>query len=144
MIKEDRAVFEAILEAQQAGHPAALATIIKTEGSVPRLAGSKLLVRTDGRLVGTVGGGEVEAAVIEAARSALHDGKTRLLSYNLADLQAGDPSMQGGSVDVFIEPLLPPPTVLVVGCGHVGKAVAELAKWMDFRVIVSDDRPGYA
>ncbi|MBN2306308.1 MAG: XdhC family protein, partial [Anaerolineae bacterium] len=72
------------------------------------------------------------------------DGKTRLLSYNLTDLQAGDPSMQGGTVDVFIEPLLPPPTVLVVGCGHVGKAVAELAKWMDFRVIVSDDRPGYA
>ena len=50
----------------------------------------------------------------------------------------------GGTVHLFVEPLLLAPTLVVIGCGHVGKAVAELAKWLDFRVVVADDRAGYA
>ncbi len=143
-MKEDRAVFEAALAAQSEGRPAALATVIRSQGSVPRQAGSKMLVWPDGNIVGTVGGGEMEARVIQAAQEALRDGQTRLLRYDLADLPSGDAGICGGTVEVFVEPLLPVPTVLVIGCGHVGRAVAELAKWMGFRVIVSDDRPGYA
>jgi xanthine dehydrogenase accessory factor len=141
---EDRVVFEAVLTAQREGRPAALATVVDTQGSVPRQPGSKMLVWPDGQIVGTVGGGEMEALVIREAQAAIHDGQTRMLQYNLTDLQSGDPGICGGTLRVFVEPLLPPPAVLVIGCGHVGKAVAELAKWMAFRVIVSDDRPGYA
>jgi xanthine dehydrogenase accessory factor len=143
-VKEDRAVFEAALAAQREGRSAALATVVETQGSVPRQAGSKMLVWPDGSIVGTVGGGEMEALVIQAAQAAIRDGQTRLLSYDLADLESGDPGICGGTVRLFVEPLLPLPTLVVIGCGHVGKAVAELAKWMEFRVIVSDDRPGYA
>lgn len=141
---EDWVVFEAALAAQHEGRPAALATVIQTQGSVPRQPGSKMLVGPEGRIVGTVGGGEVEALAIREAQTAIRDGKTRVLSYNLSNLESGDPGVCGGTVTLFVEPLLLPPTVVVIGCGHVGKALAELAKWLEFRVIVVDDRPGYA
>jgi xanthine dehydrogenase accessory factor len=143
-LKEDRAVFEAALAAQRDGLPAVLATVIQSEGSVPRQPGSKMLVWPDRRIVGTVGGGAMEARVIQAALDTLTNGQTQLVRYNLAKLDGGDAKPGQGSLTVFIEPLTPPPTLIVIGCGHVGRAVAELAKWMDFRVIVADDRPGYA
>jgi len=143
-MNDDRAVFEAVVKAQQEHKLAALATVIETHGSVPRQAGSKMLVWPDGEIVGTVGGGQMEAYVIEEARASLRDGQTRVLTYNLSDLSAGDPGVCGGTVRIFVEPLLTPLTVVVIGCGHVGRAVAELAKWMEYRVVVVDDRPGYA
>ena len=143
-MNDDRAVFEAVLAAQREGRAAALATVIQAQGSVPRQPGSKMLVRADSSIVGTVGGGEFEARVIQEAQAAIADGETRVLSYNLADRESGDPGVCGGTVTVFVEPVLPSPTIIVIGCGHVGKATAELAKWMEFRVIVADDRPGYA
>lgn len=143
-MKENRIVFEAVLAAQREGRPAALVTVVQTQGSVPRQAGAKMLAWPDGSIVGTVGGGEMEARAVQEAQAAIRDGLTRVLSYNLADLGSGDPGVCGGTVQLFVEPLLPPPTILVIGCGHVGKAVADLAKWMELRVMVSDDRPGYA
>jgi len=143
-MNDDRAVFEAVVSAQRDQKLAALATVIETQGSVPRQAGSKMLVWPDGSFVGTVGGGQMEAYVIDEAVAALRSGAPRVLTYNLSDLGAGDPGVCGGTVRVFVEPLLTPVTVMVIGCGHVGKAVAELAKWMEFRVVVVDDRPGYA
>jgi len=144
MNQENRAVFEAVVAAQREGRSAALAIVTATQGSVPREAGSKMLIWPDGSIVGTVGGGQMEALVIAEGQAAKRDGQPRTMRYNLSDLESGDPGVCGGTVHLFIEPLLPPPTVLVIGCGHVGKAVAELAKWMEYRVIVSDDRPGYA
>jgi xanthine dehydrogenase accessory factor len=137
---ERLAVFEALLDAQRRGEPVALATIISVDGSVPRHTGSKMLVRADGSIVGTVGGGTLESMVIQEALAALQDGKLRQPSYTLNDLAAGDPGICGGTVQLLIEPVGIAPTVLVVGVGHVGKALAELAKWMGYRVIVSDDR----
>ncbi|HEX3051491.1 MAG TPA: XdhC family protein [Aggregatilineaceae bacterium] len=143
-MNESLAVFEAVLKAQQEGLPAVLATVIRTQGSVPRQAGSKMLVWPDGRIEGTVGGGQMEAFVIQESQSAIQSGEPKMLRYELADLESGDPGVCGGVVELFIEPLVPAPTLLVIGCGHVGKAVAELAKWMQFRVAVADDRPGFA
>lgn len=143
-VNDDRTVFEAVLTARNEGRSAALATVIETHGSVPREAGSKMLVWPEGAIVGTVGGGQMEALVIGEAQTAIRDGKTRVLVYNLTDLASGDPGICGGTVHIFVEPLLSPVTIVVVGAGHVGKAVAELARWMEFRVILTDDRPGYA
>jgi len=58
----------------------------------------------------------------------------------MADPSRGDPGVCGGQVEVFVEPILPAPTLVVIGAGHVGKAVVHLAKWLGFRVVVSDDR----
>lgn len=142
-MKDDRTVFEALLQAQSSGETVALATIVRTEGSVPRHPGSKMLVRRDGSIVGTVGGGAMEALVVKEALTAITDGDTRMPTYSLNDLASGDPGVCGGTVQVFIEPLGNPPTLLVIGVGHVGKALAELGKWSGYRVIVSDDREEY-
>ncbi len=142
-MSEDQAVFKAALEAQEQGLEAALATIIKVEGSVPRHLGSKMLVWPDGRIVGTVGGGAMEARIVGDAQAVMGDGEARTVSYTLNDLRDGDPGICGGTVTVFVEPLQTKPTLLVIGCGHVGKALAELGKWAGFRVAVSDDRAEY-
>jgi xanthine dehydrogenase accessory factor len=139
-MSEDRAVFEAILQAETQGEPVALAVVIGVQGSVPRHAGSKMLVRADGSIVGTVGGGAMESLVIKEAQAALHDGQARTPSYSLNNLEDGDPGICGGTVQVFIEPLGAPPTLLVIGGGHCGKALAELGKWSGYRVVLSDDR----
>jgi xanthine dehydrogenase accessory factor len=137
---EDRVVYEALLAAQAAGEPAVLATVISVQGSVPRQAGSKMLVRADGTIVGTVGGGMMESRVIQEALDAMRDGQTRMPSYSLNDIKAGDAGICGGTVQVFIEPVGAAATLLVIGIGHVGKALAELGKWAGYRVVISDDR----
>ena len=128
---EIRAVYAALLDAQDKGAAAALATVVSASGSVPRHAGSKMLVYTDGTFVGTVGGGAMESLVIGEAVAALADGQARVRSYTLNDLKAGDPGVCGGTVEVFIEPLSSPPTLLVIGGGAGGKALGGLGKWRD-------------
>lgn len=140
---DNTVVYTALLEAQKAGEPVALATVVSVQGSVPRHTGSKMLVRADGSITGTVGGGAMEAQVIKAALDAMADGQTRMPSYTLNNLEDGDPGICGGTVQVFIEPLGLKPTLLVIGGGHVGKALAELGKWSGYRVLLSDDRPEF-
>ena len=135
-----KSIFQALAELEQTHEPAALCTVVKSEGSTPRHVGSKMLVYADGRFLGTVGGGELENRVRQVAAQTLKDGQAQHLHYNMADPSRGDPGVCGGQVEVFVEPILPAPLLVVIGAGHVGKAVAHLAKWLGFRVAVSDDR----
>ncbi|MGJ3238196.1 MAG: XdhC family protein [Anaerolineae bacterium] len=143
MADDHRAVYQALARAIEEGNPSALATVISTIGSMPRHAGSKMLIYQDGQIVGTVGGGAMESAVIASARQVIDDQQPRTESYTLNDLSDGDPGICGGSAMIFIEPVAIPPTLLVIGGGHVGKALSELGKWMGYRVILSDDREIY-
>jgi xanthine dehydrogenase accessory factor len=99
-----------------------------------------MLVFPDGKSTGSVGGGEIESRVIQEALDAYLDGKPCTIDYKMVDPEAGDPGICGGSVEVYIEPILPKPVLLIIGGGHVGKVTASLAKWLGFRVVVSDDR----
>lgn len=136
-------IFRLATERLARGESAVLCTIIRAEGSTPRHIGSKMLVYEDGSFAGTVGGGEMERRVMDEARAALKDGQPRVLAYSMTDPARGDPGVCGGQVEIFVEPLTPPAQVVVIGGGHVGKAVAHLAKWLGFRVAVSDDRPEF-
>jgi xanthine dehydrogenase accessory factor len=82
----------------------------------------------------------LEARVLHEALAALENGAPRLISYQMADPARGDPGVCGGQMEVYVEPVRPPITVVVVGAGHVGQAVAGLAKWLGLRLHVSDDR----
>ena len=135
-----KSIFQALAALETNQQPAALCTVIKTSGSTPRHSMSKMLVYPDRSILGTVGGGELENRVVKEALASLQDGRPRLLAYSMADPARGDPGLCGGQVEVFVEPILPAPMLVVVGGGHVGKAVAHLAKWLGFRVAVSDDR----
>jgi xanthine dehydrogenase accessory factor len=133
-------ILQALAEIEKNNDSAALCTVVKSIGSTPRHVGSKMLVYPDGKFIGTVGGGDLEHRVLDEAWIAMSDGGSRLLSYTMADPSRGDPGVCGGTVEVFVEPILPPAMVVVIGAGHVGKAVVHLAKWLGFRVAVSDDR----
>ncbi len=133
-------IYQALSELEKNNGSAALCTVIKSEGSTPRHTGSKMLVYPDGKFIGTVGGGDLEHRVLDEAWMAISEGKPRLLHYNMADPARGDPGVCGGQVEVFVEPILPAPLLVVIGAGHVGKAVVHLAKWLGFRVAVCDDR----
>ena len=135
-----KSIYQALVELEKNNESAALCTVTSSEGSTPRHVGSKMLVHPDGNFIGTVGGGEMEQRVIKEALAALDDGRARLVHYNMVDPSRGDPGTCGGQVEVFVEPILPAPLVVVIGAGHVGKAVVHLAKWLGFRVAASDDR----
>ncbi len=127
--------------ALDAGRPVVLATIVATERSVPSPAGTKMLVYPDGSITGTIGGGKVEATIVDDALDALAAGEPRLHHYRLEDPSEGDPGICGGTMTVYLEPTMPPNTVFVVGCGHVGRAVIDLAHWLGYRTVAVDDRP---
>ena len=137
-------IFQRLAEIEQEGHSAALATVIRARGSVPRHEGTKMIVFADGGFEGTVGGGKLEEEVIKAAQAAIKTGKAQVLNYNFQDPEQGDVGVCGGEMEVFVEPLRSPMTLLVVGAGHVGQAVAYLGHWLGFHVVVCDDREGFA
>jgi xanthine dehydrogenase accessory factor len=136
-------LYQAMVEIDKNNETGALCTIIRSKGSTPRHVTSKMLVYPDGHIMGTVGGGEVENRVIKEALKAMKDRAPRLLSYNMANPERGDPGVCGGQVEIYVEPLIPKPVLVVVGAGHVGKAVAHLAKWLGFIVAITDDRPEF-
>jgi xanthine dehydrogenase accessory factor len=134
-------VWEAIVECRRRGEAAALATIVSTLGSTPGKDPMKMLVRADGTIVGSVGGGCLEAEVWEAARQVMLTLRSQTLSFTLTEEHYPDSGLIcGGSVTVFIEPVTQP-RVHVFGAGHVGAATARLAHEAGFRVRLYDDRP---
>ncbi len=138
-------IARALVDALDTRCPVVLATITATDRSVPRRPGTKMLVFDDGTelgsILGTIGGGEMEARVRREAVNSLADGRPRTLSYTLLDPATGDPGVCGGEVHLFLEPYMPPKQLLVIGAGHVGQAVVELARWLDLPCLVWDDRP---
>jgi xanthine dehydrogenase accessory factor len=140
-----REVLEAALRAEASGEPAALVTVIGTEGSTPQKAGAKMLVHADGRIVGTIGGGCLEAEMTWRARDAIENRKVRLVSYDLTPEQAGEDGLVcGGRMQVFIEPIESTPVLCLFGAGHVAQPLARMAKAVGFRVEVADDRVKFA
>ena len=138
--EDNRVIISELVAVQEEGELVALATIVKASGSVPRHAGAKMLIYPDGVTKGSVGGGEMESRIVQEALEALNDGVPKMISYSLVDPGKGDPGICGGTAEIYVEPYLPPATVLVVGCGHVGRAVANMADWLGYVVAVTDDR----
>ncbi len=143
MADDHRAVYKALLEATEQSIPSALATVLSTTGSMPRHAGTKMLVYADGTILGTIGGGAMEAEVIKTAQEVIETGQAETKTYTLNSIEAGDPGICGGTANIFIEAVAVAPTLLVIGGGHVGKALCELALWLGYRVVLSDDREDY-
>lgn len=136
-------VYQELAEIENNGGSAALCTVVYSRGSTPRHVGSKMLVYPDGKVSGTVGGGEMENRLIVAALEVIATGLSRKIEYSLSDPTQGDPGICGGEMEVFVEPIQPEATIVVIGAGHVGQAVVHLADWLGYRVVVSDDRPEF-
>ncbi|HEX2311376.1 MAG TPA: XdhC family protein, partial [Vicinamibacterales bacterium] len=135
----------ALGEALARGETVALVTIVSTRGSTPQRVGAKMLVYADGRTLGTIGGGCYESDAFGKAREALRTRKSRLVEYELTDDFAEETGLIcGGQMQVFIEPIEPPPQLVILGAGHVGLQLGRLAPALGFRVTVVDDRERFA
>jgi xanthine dehydrogenase accessory factor len=138
-------VFAALGEALKRAEDVALVTIVATNGSTPQRVGAKMLVFADGRTVGTVGGGCYENDAFWKAKEALKSRKPVRVKYELDDDFAQENGLVcGGQMEVFIEPIEPPPAVYVIGAGHVGYYLATFAQEAGFLVHVVDDREQFA
>ena len=130
-------IYEAVAACQAEGTPAVLAIIVAAFGSTPQKTGAKMLVKADGSTAGTVGGGKVEAEVVQTALKVLQSGTPRLLDLELTEA-AG--YLCGGHLRVYLEPVVSAPPLIIVGAGHVGLALAALAAFVGYRVTLVDDR----
>ena len=138
-------IFEEVVRMRAAGERGALATIVHTNGSIPSYESSRMLVRDDGSILGTVGGGCVEAEVWAAAKEVIVAEQPRKLTFNLnhdAEYDAG--LICGGTLEIFVEPILPQPMLYIFGGGHVSTAVAPIAHRAGFKIGIVDDREAFA
>jgi xanthine dehydrogenase accessory factor len=138
-------IYEEIVKLRRDGRRGAVATIVNARGSIPSFRTAKMLVRDDGSICGTIGGGCVEAEVWQAAREVMEQEKPRTLTFNLNQDPKYDTGLVcGGTLDIFLEPVLPAALLYIFGAGHVAASLYKTAKDTGFDVIVVDDRETYA
>jgi xanthine dehydrogenase accessory factor len=136
-------IYQELARIRAEGEEVALVTVISASGSTPREEGAKMLVRLDGSIVGTIGGGSVEKRVIKEAVKAIRTGKPQRFEYRLKEGEEVG-MICGGDMDVFIEPILSAPTMYIFGGGHIALCLAKMGKLVGFKIVVIDDRPEFA
>ena len=130
-------IYPKIIEIENSNTKAALCTIIATKGSAPRKTGSKMIVYQNGKITGTIGGGALEKKVIEQALSSIKNNTAQLVTHNLVSELA---MCCGGTVELFIEPIMNKKKLYIFGAGHIGKSLAKFAVELDFIVTLIDER----
>ena len=138
-IQDEKRIYQRLAEMSTGGQPGVLATVISTERSTPRHSGSKMIIHPDGSITGSIGGGKAEAVVMAEAARVLADGICRRLELDLA----GQLGVCGGKMEVFLEPVLRATPFVVIGAGHVGRALEEMGRSLAFRFTLVDDRPEF-
>ncbi|OGL40354.1 MAG: xanthine dehydrogenase [Candidatus Schekmanbacteria bacterium GWA2_38_9] len=138
-------IYKEIVRIRESGEKAALATIVSRKGSTPRKESAKMLIKSDGSIIGSIGGGCVEGQVWDDAKEVIKKGKSKILHFDLTNEEiALDGLACGGKMDVLIEPILPVPTMFIFGAGHISLPLCKIAKIAGFRVVIIDDRDIFA
>lgn len=135
-------IYEEIVRLKNQGRQCAVATIVQCIGSSPQREGAKMLVRDDGTILGTLGGGCIEAEVKQASLMAIKNGLPQTFPFELTEKNGG--LVCGGKILVYIEPVIIEPHLVILGAGHVGKALSTVARFSGFHVTIADDREEYA
>lgn len=142
---DSKLIMQELLSCLDQKKPVALATVISSTGSTPARVGTKMIIYENGSITGTIGGGCLEAAVIEEARQVIKEGKPRYTHYSLDQNEAAVLGMVcGGEVTVFIDSIITSPEMVILGAGHIAQYLARMAKLLDFNVTVIDDREDFA
>ncbi len=138
-------VYDELIRLRGLGQKCAIATIVQVRGSIPSFESAKLLVREDGSMIGTIGGGCVEAEVWNAAREVMETETPKHMSFNLGQDAAYDNGLIcGGQLDVFVEAVIPPPQAVIFGAGHISKSLCKVASLAGFSVTIIDNRESFA
>jgi xanthine dehydrogenase accessory factor len=135
-------IYQELTNLMQKGGRAVIATVTSSEGSAPRNAGAKMLIKEDGSSIGTVGGGKLEQQVRQRAAEVIKSGKSEIIHFDLSGKVVGG-MVCGGQADVFLEPIVSKETLFLCGAGHISFATAAIGKMLGFRIVVIDPRPEY-
>lgn len=133
-------MFHDIAAALSRGESAALLTVVRVNGAAPCAPGTRVLVRDDGSLIGTLGGATVDSRAREDGLRALSSGESGMLTYHLDPESGESVGSCGATLEIFVEPLRPEPRLLVAGSGYVAQALSRLALPLGWRVTLLDDR----
>ena len=133
-------MFQDIVVALSRGESAALLTVVRVNGAAPCAPGTRVLVRDDGSLTGTLGGAQVDSRAREDGLRALGSGESGMLTYHLDPESGESVGSCGATLEIFVEPLHPEPRLLVAGSGYVAQALSRLALPLGWRVTLLDDR----
>src|ERR1700688_1974878 len=137
-------IYDEVVRLRRLGQKCALATIVQVNGSIPSYESAKLLVREDGSMVGTIGGGCVEAEVWNVAREVMESERPRHLNFTLGEDAAYDNGLIcGGQLSVFVEPVVPEPRVFIFGAGHISKSLSKVANLAGFASVVVDNHKAF-
>ena len=138
-------IYEEVVRLRRLGQKCALATIVQVNGSIPSYESAKLLVREDGSMIGTIGGGCVEAEVWNAAREVMQEERARHMNFSLGQDAAYDNGLIcGGQLSVFVEPVVPQPRAFIFGAGHISKSISKIATLAGFASVIVDNREAFA
>ena len=138
-------IYEEVVRLRRLGQKCALCTIVQVNGSIPSYESAKLLVREDGSMVGTIGGGCVEAEVWNAAREVMQTERPRHMNFSLGQDAAYDNGLIcGGQLSVFVEPVVPQPRLFIFGAGHISKSISKIANMAGFASVIVDNREAFA
>src|ERR1700733_14966990 len=138
-------LFEEVIRLRRAGRRGALATIVHTNGSIPSFESSRMLVREDGSIAGTIGGGCVEAEVWAAAKEVMSEEAPRKMTFSLNNEANYDNGLIcGGTLEIFVEPILPQPMLYIFGGVDVSIALPNAGPSVGFNIGVIDDRESFA
>ena len=133
-MSDEQQLLEELIASLETHRSVALVTVVKAEGAYKEARGRRALIWLDREPVGDLGLGELEVQALAGAHQCLAGRKPQMLTYQ----------NEAGSVALFVEVQRRPPTLLIVGAGHVALPLAQLGKLIDFEVVVLDDRPSYA
>src|SRR5712692_7194357 len=138
-------IYEEVVRLRRLGQKCALATIVQVNGYIPSYESAKLLVREDGSMLGTIGGGCVEAEVWNAAREVMETERARHMNFSLGQDAAYDNGLIcGGQLSVFVEPVVPQPRAFIFGAGHISKSLSKVATLAGFATVIIDNRDTFA
>ncbi len=136
-------IYQEMINVLSRGERAVLATIISSQGSTPRKAGAKMLIKEDGSFVGTVGGGGTEQKIRQKVDEVMKTGKSQIVRFDLSGKDEALEMLCGGQMEVYLEPIMPTEALYLFGAGHTSQSTAAIANMLGFRVIVIDPRPEY-
>lgn len=140
----DSKIYAKINEMISLQKQATLATLVNTTKGTPRKLGAKMLVMSDGSIIGTIGGGMFEKQIIDESLKVCETGEPVLLNKDLSASESSVGAVCGGQVSIFLEPIIKTSKLFIFGGGHVGKAIAEIAQYLDFSINIADDRDEWA
>ena len=138
-------IYRELIRERDAGRRSALVSIVTQSGSTPSATAAKMLVRADGTIAGTVGGGAAEGRAIMVAREVIASGLSQMLAIDLHKNPTLDLGMIcGGNLQFYIEAIMPNRTVYIFGGGHVGLMTEAICRTLGLETVVVDDREEFA